>query len=226
MSRRGEIENQLNDLAKAAPISFIFKKNIYDHEGRVISTIGSLEDDLDGNVVHLMSQNMQVSSFFLSSVMDGIMKTFDLNPDKFEEYIAQSPIIQNVGTEIFKTAYKYYINANYLVAVHLLIPQIEACVRKLVEITGGATLEPRRGGGFRVRALDSLLRCDEVKKSLGEDTVLYLRVVLTDQRGWNIRNDVSHGLGTTNKYSRNITDRLIHIVLVFAILRLLEDEQS
>jgi hypothetical protein len=83
-------------------------------------------------------------------------------------------------------------------------------------------LKPRQGGGFHLRILDDILRSEQVKHALGEDVALYFRVVLTDQRGWNIRNDVCHGSSPHDQLSKGVADRLMHILLVLAQLRVEE----
>jgi hypothetical protein len=45
-----------------------------------------------------------------------------------------------------------------------------------------------------LKIFDDFLREEAVMKSLGENVAHYFRVLFTDQRGWNIRNDVCHGI--------------------------------
>ena len=117
------------------------------------------------------------------------------------------------------TATHAYLQKDFVVAIHLYVPQIEAAIRNLVELTGGAVLKARGGGGFHLRTLDELLRTEQVNEVLGKDVALFFRVVLTDQRGWNIRNDVCHGTFPHQNASRVVADRLLHLLLVLAQLR-------
>jgi hypothetical protein len=65
-----------------------------------------------------------------------------------------------------------------------------------------------------LKNLEEVLREDCIAKSLSEGVVLNLRVLLTDQRGWNIRNGICHGLLTPGSFGRGLTDRLFHALLV------------
>ena len=76
-----------------------------------------------------------------------------------------------------------------------------------------------RSGGFNLKTLDELLRTEQISRVLGEDVSLYFRVLLTDLRGWNIRNDVCHGISPYESFSKMVADRLIHILLVLGQLR-------
>jgi hypothetical protein len=219
---REEVENQLHDLAQQAPISFLFSRQITDYQGRMVAVVGPLEDDLDGNIVRQMSQNMTLSFMFLSAVLDKAISKFSLTDEVILSYLFQAPIFTPQQKELLSIGIRAYLGKEYVVAVHLLIPQIEAAIRNLVEMSGGAVLKPRQGGGFHLRTLDDILRSEQVKHALGEDVALYFRVVLTDQRGWNIRNDVCHGSSPHDQLSKGVADRLMHILLVLAQLRVEE----
>jgi hypothetical protein len=80
----------------------------------------------------------------------------------------------------------------------------------LLEISGGAVYIPNRYGGLALRILDETLRKDTVIKVLTENLVKCLRVLLTDQRGWNLRNEVCHGMLHPERLGIAVTDRLFH----------------
>ena len=217
--QRCEIKKQLQYLAEKAPISFLFTKEITDEQGRIIATVGSLEDDLDGNIVSQISQRMNISAIFLNATISRVINQFSLDSDNLVNYLFNSPVFVDNQKDFLLKGIQKYLEQDYVVATHLLIPQIEATVRKLVEISGGTVLKRGRGGGFHLITLDDLLRSEQVKQALGEDASLYFRVVLTDQRGWNIRNDVCHGISLQHKCSQAVVERLIHILLVLGLLR-------
>lgn len=217
--KRGEVEKQLRDLSRHAPFSFLITKQLMDHCGRVVATVRSLEDDLDGHVVNQMSQNMHVVSIFLAAVVDRATAKFSVSEDGLLNYLLLSPVFYGEQRKYLLTATHAYLEKDFVVAIHVYVPQIEAAIRNLVEITGGAVFKPRDGGGFHLRTLDELLRTEQVSNVLGEDVALYFRVVLTDQRGWNIRNNVCHGTFPHEHASRVVADRLLHILIVLAQIR-------
>jgi hypothetical protein len=48
----------------------------------------------------------------------------------------------------------------------------------------------------------------------------YFQVLFTDQRGWNIRNDVCHGISPVQAFSwPSLTDRIFHALLILATMR-------
>jgi hypothetical protein len=217
--RRKEVEDQLRDLAKKAPISFLIPRKILDEMGRPVATVGSLEDDLTGHVVTQVSQNMTISSIFLREVMRSLIARFGLSAEMLVDYLYLSPVFGEKKREIIKSGLHTYLDENHLVAAHLLIPQVEDAIRNLVENTGGSVLRQGRDGGLRLKLLDELLRGGEAVKFLSEDVTLYLRILFTDQRGWNLRNGISHGVMSYDAFGAAITDRIVHALLCLALVR-------
>lgn len=217
--KKDQVENQLKNLAKKAPISYLFPRQIQDHQGRPVAFIGSLEDDLIGNIVHLIAQNMGISVVFLRRVIEEFISRFKVTPEKIIDYLYKSPVFDEDKREIILSGIKAYLANKHLSAIHLLIPQIESAFRKLVEHTGGSVLKPSRGGGMHLKTLDELLRDQRVINIFGEDMTLYFRILLTDQRGWNLRNDVCHGISPAATFQVNISDRVFHTLLCLALVR-------
>ena len=191
-----------------------------DHKGRVIATIGSLEEDEAGNVIQQMSQNMQVQAIFLREVLDKAIEKYRLDETKILEYLFQSPAFEDSKKELLRLGLRSYLNKDNITAIHLLIPQIEDSFRRVLELCGGVILKQTRDGdGFQYKTLDEILRDERLYQVFGENSMLYFRVVLTDRKGWNIRNEVAHGLLPQDRFNFHISDRLIHILLCLAAVR-------
>lgn len=217
--KKDHVENQLKDLAQKAPISYIVTRQIQDHQGRPVAFIGSLEDDLIGNIVHLSAQNMGISAVFLRRVIEEFISRFNVTPQTITDYFYMSPAFEEEKREIIYSGINAYLENNHLSAIHLLIPQIESAFRKLVEHTGGSVLKLSRGGGMHLKTFDEILRDQRVINIFGEDMSLYFRILFTDQRGWNLRNDVCHGIIPAATFQVNITDRVFHVLLCLALVR-------
>ena len=77
--------------------------------------------------------------------------------------------------------------------MHVLIPQLEDVLRGTLRRLGGSTTSIH-GGVTREIDLDQVLSADELGELLGEDMIFYLRYLLVEQLGMNLRNSVAHGL--------------------------------
>ncbi len=224
--KKDKIEIQLRDLSRKAPLTFLVSRQIQDHKGRPVATVGSLETDLEGNISHQMSQNMVISAIFLSEVLKTVIAKFQLSPDMLLDYLYASPVFHEEKKAIIKAGLSAYFDNDHLLTAHLLIAQIENAIRDVVEMTGGSVLKQSRGGGLQLKTLDELLRDERVTEVFGEDAGVYFRVLLTDQRGWNIRNNVCHGILPLESFNATLSDRIIHALLCLGLVREKEDKAN
>lgn len=216
--RKDEIDNHLNEI-RHKYIHLFFPTQILDFKGRPIAIVGPLDGDWEGHVICQMAQRLSISCLFLHLLLERAVEKFEITPEVMNSYLFRSPIFSDDQKKILLKGFEEYLDREYMVAIHLLVPQVEATVRNLLEMSGGAVLKSSRSGGFHLRALDELLRSEEIVKSLGNDIALYLRVLLTDPRGWNIRNNLCHGMFRQEDFSKSIADRIVHILLVLAQVR-------
>lgn len=103
-----------------------------------------------------------------------------------------------------------------------MVPHVEHVLRQLLRMLGKPTNKHRRADLTVMveKTLNDILEHEQVIRDfLGEDIVTYLRVVLCDPRGLNVRNRVAHGLMEAASFNRLVSDRLFHIVLLLALIR-------
>jgi len=217
--KKGEVTQQLKDLAKEHPVSFLFPAVIQDHNGRTVAHIGSLEDDFDSHLIRQISQDMQFSSVFLRNVLHKFQEKFSISSGSILAELSKSPVFVKEKTDIVKRGLDAYFSGDHLVAIHLLIPQIEGATRKLLELTGGTTYKQGRSGGYFLKIFDKMLRDEGIVRSLEEDTALYMRILYTDPRGWNLRNDVCHGISMLGQFCQPVADRVFHTLLLLGQIR-------
>lgn len=216
--KKDEIKERMFELAKTAPLSYLISTSIQDNRGRVIATIGSLEDDLDGRLINEISQSLSFQAIFVRHIFYKITSEKILNTDNFIDFIKDSPVFAESRLEIIQRGIQAYYDNDLVVAIHLLIPQIEEAVRNLIELAGGVVLKKNRGGGYQLKTFDEILRDDIIKQVLGEDIQLYLRVLFTDPRGWNLRNDVCHGMSEIESFSFQAIERILHVILILGTI--------
>lgn len=70
-----------------------------------------------------------------------------------------------------------------------------------------------------MRILDELFRDEQVQQCLTSDFANYLKILLTDNRGWNLRNNVCHGIAELDNFNRVTVDRLLHVLLCLGMFR-------
>lgn len=215
---KSEAKEQIFDLSKNSPMMFLISHQLQDKKGRVVATIGPLENDLEGHIVRQISQNLYFSYIFLNAVIRDLIENGRLNKDEILKFISVTPIIEKSRMEIIEKGLDAYFSNDYLVFIHLTIPQIEEAVRNIIEFSGGNVLKISRGGGHHLRTFDDILRDEIIQKSLGEDFTDYFKILFTDQRGWNLRNSVCHGMASLESFNPQTADRVLHALLCLGLV--------
>ena len=123
--KKDAVEDQVLELVKKHPISYLFEKKLHDHNGRPVATIGSVENDLNGHIIDQLSQNMTIDSFFLRNSFNKLYKTYNPSSLDLSDYILSSPIFDHTKREIIDRGINAFITDDYITSIHLLVPQIE-----------------------------------------------------------------------------------------------------
>ena len=214
--KKDEVEQQVLELAENYPLTNLFTKTLQDHKGRPLATIGSVEEDLEGRIIHQLSSNLNTNAFFLRHSLKKALDVYNIKVQDLTDFVFKSPIFEETKKDIINAGLQAYLNQDYISAIHILVPQTEAAIRSLVELAGGATLRRNRQGGLQLRTFDDLLRDDKVEECFGIDLTFYFRILLTEQRGWNVRNNICHGISPSNAFSYSVADRIMHVILCLA----------
>jgi hypothetical protein len=102
---------------------------------------------------------------------------------------------------------------DWLVAMHLLIPQIEASIRHVLQHEGVVTSTLESDGTQKEWDLNTLLWKPDVERIFGPNILFDLRGILTEKFGHNLRNDLAHGLLPECGYYRDACTYLWWLVL-------------
>ena len=137
-----------------------------------------------------------------------------LDADVLSGVLEKSPFIDDDALEVLEVGLERYLSGDYVSAMHVLIPQLEDVLRRTLRKLEGSTTTIQ-GDVTRETALGQVLCATEMKELLGEDTIFYLRYLLVEQLGMNIRNKVAHGL-----IRKSDCDRLTLALVVMSLLRL------
>ncbi len=86
------------------------------------------------------------------------------------------------------------LHADYATATHFLIPQVEHALRVIAEAGGAHVVQMKRNGTQEDMTLNQVLGLPQIRAAFGPAIAFYLRVLLVEHFGSNLRNRVAHGL--------------------------------
>ena len=102
---------------------------------------------------------------------------------------------------------------DWLVAMHFLIPQIEASIREVMQHNGVVTSTLDAEGIQQERDLNQLLWMPEMENIFGPDITFDLRGILIERFGHNMRNESAHGLMPEGAFYQSASVYLWWLVL-------------
>lgn len=219
-----DFENQIKEMAQGSLFSLIFSRKYIDHSGRIIGHSKGIDEQIDPHIMELAMLHIQGSAHRLRAVIKKIFTAYSVDAEKLLEYIYGSSVFQKNRKEFFKDAINSYLNQNYCVMAHMLIPQIEEAIRHLARRNQVSTLKwDANNNGIDFRTLGEILTDPDFKAIWGESgerVVFYLRFILTQEYGWNLRNELCHGLLLPQHLDFVKSDRLFHLILFLALYRI------
>lgn len=218
---KNEEEKSLKELAQKFPFRYMMGSHFLDAKGRPMAEVGSLESDFDGNLALHVVENMNLKFHFLSMAIQEMLDCEAISVDKImNNRIIPCPIFEEDRYDIIREALQCFMDEKYVLFSHLIIPQLENAICNLVEMSGMSALKiSRKGKGYQLKTLDDLLRMQPVIDALTEDGAYYLRLVLTNQLGLNLRNLMCHGIATPQHFGYNAAAWLLHVLFMLSAIR-------
>ncbi|EZP32677.1 MULTISPECIES: DUF4209 domain-containing protein [unclassified Pseudomonas] len=206
MAQPPSIEKLIRDVKDQARVSILgsmISSEIVNSRGRVVARAPGLDDAADDP----KHDGLRWRMFSTARLGRGLTVQGALDPARTEilaahfpdridilGLIQHSPWIPPGHLESVLRALVAGFHGDMLVASHLVIPQLEAIIRHVVESMGGATSMLEPGGVQPERPLGVLLETPQALQVFGADGIFELQGLLVDPLGTNLRNEVAHGL--------------------------------
>jgi hypothetical protein len=211
------VKEQILYLSKVNPMFYLIPQRILDDKGHTIAKIGPLEQDPEGHFIRQVFLNFFIENILLRAILNEAIKSKRLSKEDFLSFLNESKVFNEDRFLFIDKALDAYFQNDYIQFIYLIIPQIEEAIRNILEINGGIVLKSSKNGVFNFKTFDEILRDKIIKEVLGEDLADYFRILFTDQRGYNLRNRVCHGLVDPNIFNQQVSDRVLHSLLCLGV---------
>lgn len=216
--KASEARASLSEIARDHPLlGLIGVAKIAD--GHFAAKAGSIEKDPDGRMIMQLAENIGLASPFLNGALRKAIEKHCLNSEDILDFLHLSPAFDPDRRDLLKSGIDAYLTGDYVKSVHVLVPQIEHSLRRLLALLGEPAGKPGRNGAMQVKNLNDILREMAILNCLGEDLQMYLLTFLADARGQNLRNVITHGLAPMAQIDVQAADRLIHALLAISLVR-------
>ncbi len=181
-------------------------------------------DDSSENLKKVLSYMMttELISPVIHIVINRCIQEGVINEAAVLDYLSSSPLLDANRLVILQRGVNAYLDNDYIASISIFIPQLEEMIRKMYSILG-YSVTTSDSTKTESDTLGRLLKKTPV--IIGERNISgYLDLILSDTRGWNLRNLFCHGL--TEAFNWKNADRLFQILMLLAGLRFVPIDNS
>jgi tetratricopeptide (TPR) repeat protein len=175
-------------------------------DGRVVAKTPAMnlnaDEDNPVNQAALHRQIQQQFSIEVQLVVEGqilpalrqLLMEHRFTKDFMVAICNHSPIVPQNRDELLGYALWLGFEYEFGAAIYLLCPQVEHIIRTQLKDAGAHTSNLDKEGIENENGLSTLMDLPEAHKLFGDDLTFELKSVFTDSLGFNLRNEVAHGL--------------------------------
>lgn len=188
------IEEQVNMQDKAYPLQSLISKSIISDGKKVEHTI--TEEDLKkinfiSNYMYHLTVNLEV---LIKVIFEKLIGEYDLGVDDLMKKFDRWGLLDNRNRPFIEIGMKNFFEGDYISSVHILVPQFESTMRRMFSNAGFPTTSIKKGTAQHEETFNEFLNREDIKSSLGNDIHKFIQIVMVEQAGLNLRNQIAHGL--------------------------------
>jgi hypothetical protein len=218
--KQAEVDDSLQTEIEVAPFTSHLDLIISHPHGFTAAVVGSIRDDYTGRAVHQASKLLGFNSAFLSHGLQYARERYGYSSDEIVAFLYESSLFTQEQKPMIDAGVAAWFNGNGLVAVHLLVPQVEAALREIAVLMGVPILRPdNKSGGFIVESMGNILRDQTFSDGFDKNFRHHLIALYTDPRGQNLRNGLAHGLISHERLGMGLANWVVHSLILLSMLR-------
>lgn len=191
IQRFEDIQSEAKQDIESHKISYLIPRVLVDEEGKT-KAVGGSEDAL-------VECTFKIANFyqcyyglnFIAPACNQICLEHNVSLDDLSFIVNENPFIPKGREPIYARGLIAGLQGDFVVAAHLLIPQLENSLRHILKLNGSITSHLQIQHDY---TLGKVLELADLKQLLTEDTIFNLRCLLIESLGSNLRNEICHGL--------------------------------
>lgn len=223
-----QMEGGVKRMIQEAPLMSMISHQIMGDD-RVAARIGSVDDDLSGRVLQHTLRLMQIELAVLHASLHSAVEKHELTPEDLVAWANRRGLFDAAKIPLLFAGIQAWFNRDFFKALHVIIPQIEGAMRKMVDVVGKPTTKAAGtvpGVSVSINMGDVLFNPAIIAAlgPMGAHLALYMKVIYADPRGMNLRNEFAHGLLNANDINEGALVWVIHSLLVIGLWQKPEQE--
>jgi len=202
-----QLRKEAIDYIRDHPLQSLHDAQVFDAAGRKIGTRPAAsptnpqahEAAVTGFMEYLARlHRMPLPSGYLAPALRTLMDEHDIDETTLDTLLGDSPLMQEDRKALFIQGLQAGFRWDFPTALHLLIPQVENGLRKMLNDQGVLARNISADGSEEVWSYERIFNHEVTTRTLGAPLVYELQSLLVERLGANLRNLVAHGLLSTD----------------------------
>lgn len=210
-----EIENQVTNNEEAFPLQSLISKSIIS-DGKKIDHTSTKRDSKNINFVSTYMLNLNINlEILIKTIFEKLTSELHLNADDIMEKFNRWGWLDERNRPFVENGIRKFFEDDYIGSIHILVPQFESTLRRFFANIGFPTTSIKKGTAQHEETFNEFLSREDIKISLGENVHKLIQIVMVENSGLNLRNEIAHGL---IKFSDITKTKCILVVYLFLLL--------
>ena len=231
-----DLKERVIQAAKDFPLTHLLGASIVDSKGRVVKQKPGLlhlegeelEKQIEAEMFSHAAQFMW--SLRVSSYIDpGRLQILNDHHPTFEDLsllVVSNPFVPPGHEGIFLRGLHAGFYGDFLVASHLLVPQIENSLRYVLESQGVDVSNLMSDGTQPVKVLGAIFGMEETQKIFGDSLCFELRGCLIEKTGFDFRNRLAHGFVSEGECYAPVAEMIWWLVLRICLIPIYHSQSA
>lgn len=227
-----QLREEVTQNIKEFPIQHLFAGSMVDAEGRSTAEIPNLlnlegeeaEKAIEGEMFANASRfiwGIRTSSFIEPARVQ-ILNEHHPTLHSLAFLVQNNPFVPPGHEGVFLRGIHAGFHGDFLVAAHLLVPQIENSMRHVLSINGVDVSILNSDGTQPLKMLGGIFDIEETLQIFGESIHFELRGLLIEKTGADFRNRIAHGFATEGECYGPAAVNLWWLVLRLCLIPILQ----
>lgn len=219
--KKDKVEQELKDGADKRVFRHLVNTSIISEDGFPVVEFGPIDENYEQHLLVFFSRNLHHQTPSLSWAFNELRDNY--SSDELYEFMKDSLVFQESDREYLKKILRLFWEEDFLPCNSLTVPLIEDGVRNIYRVLDQSFIrQADHRTGYEVKSLNALLSqgvIESIFEVIGEDIEYYLKILLTEQFGWNLRNNLAHGINKQIFSKEFVANRLMHVLLILSVIR-------
>lgn len=177
----------------------LFSSVILDSDGRkkciVPPILHASESDMEAILYNEASRMYSLKAdIYVSRFLHLAKSKFVFTKEELQFLVEDNLFVPSNHKQAFLMGLVAGFNLDLITAMHLLMPQVEHCIRCLAKECGAVVYKTDTQGVEECLSLTRVLELPEVNECFDETFLFNLKLFFTSVYGFGMRNDICHGL--------------------------------